>query len=426
MKLHRTPHPLTCDRDVSSRRFWTSSFAEREETFRWLRENAPVSWHPPIEDPALPPSVHGEAGFWALTLAEDISFSSRNHELFSSELGLPNLRPRVADEPRQAPTILELDPPRHTEYRRVLSSAFTPKAVRLLTEKIEQRAEQIVDRVKGAGTFDFVAEVSSKLPMLTVADLIGIPEDKVERFAEAGNNLIALDDPEFLSALPAGVTPLEWAGQNIAFLVETGIELAEARRTHPEDDIMTRFVTAEVGGRKLGNDEIGTMMVLLSVAGNDTTKQTTSHTVLSLSRNPTQRDWLLQDYDGRIMRAIEEFVRHATPVMQFARTATQDITIRGTEITAGDKVALFYCSGNRDATVFPDPETFDLTRPPSAHVGFGGGGVHYCLGNGVAKAQLRALFRQILTKLPTLEVGEPESLTSDFINGIKHLPVTAG
>jgi len=424
MKLHRTQHPSTCDRDISSTAFWALPFAEREKTFRWLRENAPVSWQLPLENPALPASVHGEAGFWALTRAEDISFASRNHELFSSELGLPYLPPRTPGAPLLAPTILELDPPRHTEYRKVLSSAFTPKAVGLLTAKIEERAEQIVDRVVGAGTFDFVAEVSSKLPMLTIADLVGVPEDKITSFAEAGDNLVASADPETLSALPAGVTPQDWVNQQVTYLMETGIELAEARRAHPEDDIVTRLVMADVGGRKLGNEDIGAMMILLSVAGNDTTKQTTSHTMVNLARHPQQRDWLLDDFDGRIMAAVEEFVRYATPVMQFARTATRDVTVRGTEITAGDKVGLFYCSGNRDATVFSDPDTFDITRPPSGHIAFGGGGVHFCLGNGVAKAQLRALFRQILTKLPHVDVGEPEPLSNGGMNGVKRLPVT--
>ena len=426
MKLHRTPHPPTCDREISSAEFWSSSFAEREETFRWLRENAPVSWHPPLEDPEVPASVHGEAGFWALTLAEDISFVSRNHEEFSSELGMPYLPPRAPGQPTMAPSILELDPPRHTDYRRALSSAFMPKTVRLLTEKIEQRAEQIVDRVVGAGSFDFVAEVSSKLPMLTVADLVGIPEGQINSFAEAGNNLVERHDPETLEKLPAGVTLQDWTNQQVGYLMGMGVELAEARRARPADDVMTRLVTTDVVGRTLNNEDIGIMMVLLSVAGNDTTKQTTSHTVVNLARHPEQRNWLLEDFDGRIMGAIEEFLRYATPVLHFARTATRDVTIRGTEITAGDKVGLFYCSGNRDSTVFSDPEKFDITRPPSKHVAFGGGGVHYCIGAGVAKAQLRALFRQILTKLPDLEVGEPEQLIGGGMNGIKRLPVTAG
>jgi len=425
MKLHRTQHPSSCDREVSSAKFWSSSFAEREQTFRWLRENAPVSWQLPLET-SVPASVHGETGYWALTRAEDITFVSRNHEQFSSELGLPYLSPRPADTPPAAPSILDLDPPRHTQYRRALSSAFMPKAVALLTTKIEQRAEQIVARVVDGGGFDFVAEVSSKLPMLTVADLVGIPEEKVAAFTEAGNNIILRDDPETLDSLPAGVTVDEWSRRQLETLMGIGIELAEARRARPEDDIMTRLVTADVGGRKLDNNDIGMMMVLLSVAGNDTTKQTTSHTVVNLARHPEQQDWLLEDFDGRIMGAIEEFLRYATPVMQFARTATRDITIRDTEITAGDKVGLFYCSGNRDETVFPDSDAFDLSRPASRHVAFGGGGVHYCLGAGVAKAQLRALFRQILTRLPSIEVGEPEPLANSDMNGIKRLPVTVG
>jgi cytochrome P450 len=424
MRLHRTHHRQTCDKDISSRRVWASSFGEREETFRWLRENAPVSWHPPLENSFGDASSYGEAGFWALTLAEDISFASRNQELFSSELGLPYLQPLDPSEPANAPTMIELDPPRHTQYRKVLSSAFTANAVSLLMAKIEQRAEQIVDRVVGAGTFDFVAEVSSKLPMLTIADLVGVPDEKAEAFAEAGNNIIAVSDPETLSALPPGVSPQEWMNQQIAYLIETGIELAEARRAHPRDDIMTRLVQTEVGGRTLDNDDLGGVMVMLSIAGNDTTKHATSHAMVNLARHPRQRDWLRADFDGRIMAAIEEFVRHANVIMQFARTATRDVTIRGTEITAGDKVGLFYCSGNRDASAFPDPDTFDVTRQPSVHLAFGGGGVHYCLGAGVARAQLRALFRQILRKLPNIEVGEPEPLTSNFVNGIKRLPVT--
>lgn len=422
MKLHRNPHLPFCEKEISSAKFWSSSFDKREETFRWLRENAPVSWQPPLED-ANAPADHGEAGYWALTLAEDISFASRNPDQFSSELGLPYLFPRPLGLPKTAPTILELDPPRHTDYRRVLSSAFTPKAVKLLADKIEQRAGEIVDRVVGAGSFDFVAEVSSKLPMLTIADLVGIPENKVASFAEAGNNLVLRADPETLSALPDGVTPEEWGNQQIGCLMGMGIELAEARRAHPEDDIMTRLVTADIGGRKLDNEDIGMMMLLLSVAGNDTTKQTTSHTVVNLDRHPEQRDWLLDDFDGRIMGAVDEFVRYATPVLQFARTATRDLTIRGTEITEGDKIGLLYCSGNRDETVFPDPEKFDLARQASRHVAFGAGGVHYCLGAGVAKVQLRALFRQILTKLPKLEVGEPVPMVGGGMNGIKRLPV---
>ncbi len=189
---------------------------------------------------------------------------------------------------------------------------------------------------------------------------------------------------------------------------------------------MSAIVHADIDGVTFGEWEILSMMMLLSVAGNDTTKQTTTHALIELAKNPDQKAWLLEDFDGRIAGSIEEFVRHASPVVSFARTATEDLDFGGQRILAGDKVGMFYASGNRDESVFEDPHRFDLSRGRSPHVGFGGGGVHYCLGNTVAKAQLRALFKQILTKLPDIEVGEPVRVKSDFINGYMSLPVVIG
>ncbi|MGW6954123.1 cytochrome P450 [Streptomyces chartreusis] len=421
MLIHATEHPLSTDRDISSRTFWTQSFADRERTFAWLRKNVPVSWHAPLEVPGLSPEVHGEAGYWAVVRAEDITFVSQNHELFSSGVGTATFRPMDPAQ-RQPPTFLHMDPPLHTEYRKVMSAAFTPKAVGKLAGQIEERAREIVGRVVGAGEFDFVAEVARKLPMLTVADLIGVPPSMAEDFANAGDELISImTAPE---EVLAGVSLQDWSAERVGFLYRVGAELAAHRRKNPGDDVMTNLVQAEVDGRKLTDTDIGSLMVMLSVAGNDTTKQTTSQTVIQLDRNPDQRAWLAEDYDARIGGAIEEFIRHATPVIVFARTATADVELGGVTIRAGDKTALFYSSGNRDETVFTDPDRFDLSRERSPHVGFGGGGVHYCLGNGVAKAQLRALFKEILTRLPDLEVtGEPQYLHSEFINGVRRLPV---
>ncbi|WP_424533553.1 cytochrome P450 [Sphaerisporangium viridialbum] len=420
MLIHATEHPPTTDKDISSRAFWAQPMAEREKTFAWLRKHAPVSWHAPIEVPGLPREVHGQAGFWAVVRAEDITIVSQNHDLFSSALGTATLRPMDPAQ-RQPPTFLHMDPPEHTAYRKVMSAAFTPKAVAKLSRKIEERAREIVDRVVGAGEFDFVAEVSCKLPMLTVADLLGVPSELAEDFARAGNEVITImTAPE---ELPPGVSFQEYAAERMQFLFAMGAELAAHRRRHPADDIMTNLVQADFDGRRLTDGDIGSMMMLLSVAGNDTTKQTTSQTAVQLDRNPDQRAWLMEDFDGRIAGAVEEFVRHASPVIAFARTAATDVELGGVTIQAGDRVAIFYASGNRDETVFDHPERFDLSRGRSPHVGFGGGGVHYCLGNGVAKAQLRALFKEILTKLPNLEVGEPEYLRSEFINGVRRLPV---
>lgn len=417
-----TEHPFTTGKDVSSVSFWDQSFTVRDETFAWLRANAPVSWHPALEDPNLPQSVHGENGFWAVTKAQDIRFVSQQHEVFSSQAGGVTMRPRNPGF-SEAPTFLEMDPPDHTRYRQIMSSAFTPKAVARLGTKIDARAQQIVEAVVDAGEFDFVEHVSSRLPMLTVADMLGVPDDQSEQFASAGANVLAAFGGE---GAPEGVDLLAYVGEQMGILRAIGVELISRRRAHPEEDIATAMASAEVDGRPLDDDQISSIMLLLSAAGNDTTKQTTSWTVVSLDRNPDQRAWLVEDFDARIGNAVEEFIRHASPVMDFARTATRDAALGGQQISAGDKLTMFYCSANRDDDEFPDAHRFDLSRRPNRHVGFGGGGVHYCLGNGVAKAQLRALFRQLLFQLPELRViGEPVQLRSEFINGVTHLPVSS-
>ncbi|MGH3631595.1 MAG: cytochrome P450, partial [Sciscionella sp.] len=198
--------------------------------------------------------------------------------------------------------------------------------------------------------------------------------------------------------------------------------LTESRRRQPADDLMTALVQAEVEGNRLTDEEIAAFFVLLCVAGNDTTRQTTSHTMLALQRNPGQRAALMADFDGGIETAVEEFVRWSSPVLSFRRTARRDTEIRGQRITEGEKVVLFYLSGNRDPAVFAEPHTFDISRKPNPHVGFGGGGPHFCLGSHLARMQLRAIFDELLHRLPDIEVGEPEYLAGNFINGIKRLP----
>ncbi len=415
-----TEHPLTTDKDISSEAFWHQTFEQRDETFSWLRQNAPVSWHRPLEDPELPPEVHGEAGFWAVVRAADIQYVSQHNELFSSEIGSVMVRPRHPGF-MPPPTFLEMDPPRHTRYRQIMSAAFTPKGVARLTDKINERAAQIVDRVVGAGKIDFVTEVAARLPMLTIADMIGVPDSLSDTFAEAGDKFIGARDPEIL---PPGMQPNDFVLEQIGVLHQIGNDLVKYRREHPSTDIATALANAELDGSRLTEEDITSVMLLLSVAGNDTTKQTTTSTVISLDRNPGQRAWLMEDFDGRIAGSVEEFIRHASPVTEFIRTASQDTELAGQQITRGDKVTIFYCSGNRDESVFEDPHRFNLARPRLPHVAFGGGGVHFCLGNGIAKAQLRALFSNILTKLPGMEVGEPEYLYSEFITGVRHLPVT--
>lgn len=415
-----TSHTPTTEKDISSSAFWSKPFAERDETFSWLRKNAPVSWHPPLEDQRVPPELHKEAGFWAVTRLSDIQHVSQNNEIFSSQQGTVMVRPLHPDTVL-VPNFLEMDPPLHTQYRQMMSAAFTPKAVARLSAKIEERAHDIVAAVAGVGRIDLVDEVSGKLPMLTLADMLGLDGDAAGEFARAADNFVGASDPE---VVPDGRDPVEFMIEQLGVMSKVGLDLVHYRREHPAEDIATAIAQGRINGERLTDDQIGSIMLLLSVAGNDTTKQTTTWAVLELDRNRDQRQWLYEDFNARIAGATEEFVRYASPVIEFARIATEDTELGGQQISRGDKIGIFYCSGNRDESVFEHPEKLDLRRPRTPHVGFGGGGVHYCLGNGLAKAQLRAILNEIRLQLPNLAVvGEPELLNSEFINGIRHLPV---
>jgi cytochrome P450 len=200
--------------------------------------------------------------------------------------------------------------------------------------------------------------------------------------------------------------------------------LAAERREHPGDDLFTSLVTAEVDGDRLADADVAAFFVLLTVAGNDTTRQTTSHALKALTDYPDQRAWLLEDFDNRIGGAVEEFIRWASPVMTFRRTAAKDVEIGGQAIRAGEKVVMFYSSGNYDTDVFEHPERLDLSRNPNPHVGFGGGGVHFCLGANLARAQLRAIFGELLRQLPDIQAGDPVYVAGNFIHGICSMPCT--
>jgi cytochrome P450 len=399
--------------DITSHAFWSQPFAKRDETFAQLRTKPGASWHRPL--PSLFPL--SEDGFWALTRRADIAFASQHPELFTSAQGVA-LDPMPADVQRIASFFLTMDPPEHTVYRRLISSAFTPRNVRRIEEQIHNSAVSVVDDLVGAGDIDFVAACSARLPMRTIMEMLGVPAPDQPGVAKAAEKLFSMSDDEY--------STLEERAQDtineIMLLSSTGVELAKYRRRNPGDDLMTSIVNAEVDGHRLTDEEIGAFLILLSSAGNDTTKQTTSHAMMALVNNPAQRDWLMADFEGRIGPAVEEFVRWATPVLQFARFATADTEIAGQHIKAGDKVALFYCSANRDGSVFTDPDKFDLQRSPNPHLGFGGGGPHFCLGNQLAKAELRNLFRELLTRLKRVEFGEPDLLFSSFVHGIKRLP----
>jgi len=417
VRLFRTEHRVDTDVDISSVAFWRQPFHLRDVAFARLRSERPVSWHPALETPGYPKSRHHEAGFWAVTTAEDIAYASRHHELFSSELGQVNLRPAPFTVD---PNMLVMDPPAHDSLRRVVSAAFTPRAVARLERTIERRSKQIVARAAALGEFDFVRHVAAQLPLRTIADLFGLPPSEHDSFVVAADAYVGSGFP---AELPAGTTMQAFYEGQVAYLRNLCRALARYRRRVPGEDLVTCLVNADFDGRPLSDEEILSTMLLLVVAGDDTTKQATTLSLLALNHNPAEREWLGEDFERRIDDALEEFIRYASPVIVFARTARVDTQLHGASITAGDKVALFYCSGNRDATVFTSPGAFDLRRRPAQHVAFGGGGVHFCLGSAVAKAQLKALFREIFRRMPRLEVGEPEFLFSEFVHGVRALPV---
>ena len=404
--------------DLSSRAFWSTTAAERERSFAVLRAERPVSWHPPVEDSLMPDP--DDPGYWAVTRRADIVTVSRNNEVFLSGRGV--MFESIPVELLEASqSFLAMDPPRHTKLRKLAHAAFTPRQVRRIEESIQANAKTIVEELHAAGSgADFVDHCAKELPIRTLSDMVGIPDSERERMAHATDALVSWADPAFLNGRPA----LEVILENQMYLHQVVGTLAAERRENPGDDLISSLVHAEVDGDRLTDAEVAAFFVLLSVAGNDTTRQTMSHTMKALTDFPDQRAWLLADYEGRIGTAVEEFVRWATPVMTFRRTAATDFELGGQTITAGEKVVMFYASGNWDTEAFDHPDRFDLSRSPNPHVGFGGGGLHFCLGAHVARAQLRAIFGELLRRLPDIEAGDPTYVAGNFVHVVRSLPCT--
>lgn len=404
------------DLDVSAREFWSPTALDREATFAELRRRRPVSWQRPIESSLMP--LPPEPGYWAVVRHADIVEVSRNSEVFISSRGV-HMEPVPEDIIEASLSFLGMDGQKHAKIRGLVRAAFTPRAVNRLIDSIEANSVRIVDELVEAGSgCDFVRNCAVKLPLVTISDMMGVPDSQRDAVRDAADAMVSVTDPNFLGDR----NPLEVMVGNQMFLHAIAVEMAQDRRRSPQDDIMTNLVEAEVNGERLTDAEIGAFMILMSVAGNDTTRQTTSLTLRALTEFPAQRAWLSEDFDGRIDTAIEEFVRWSTPVMTFSRTASRDYELAGQLITAGDKVVMMYSSGNRDETVFEDPHVFDLNRRPNHHIAFGGGGAHYCLGANLARAQLRALFGQLLSTLPDIQADEPTFLGGNFIHGVASMP----
>jgi cytochrome P450 len=406
--------------DLSPHSFWEQPQSEREAAFARLRAEAPVSWQRQPESPLVPVEAL-TGGYWAVVRHADVVAVSRNPETFCSGRGV-----MFEDAPQEfldaAQSFLPMDDPRHAKLRGLVGKAFAPRHVRTIEDGIRADARTTVGELESGTTGDFVERVAKRLPLMTIMRMLGAPAEDHERLVSHADDMVSWND----SVVLAGREPLAVIGEAIAVLHEAASAIAADRRRHPEDDLMTALVQAEVDGERLTDFDIASFFVLLSVAGNDTTRHTTSHAVKALCDFPDQRMALLDDLDGRIDTAVEEFVRWASPVMTFRRTATRDAEIAGRPIAEGDKVVLFYPSANRDEDVFENADRFDIRRDPNRHVGFGGGGPHYCMGAALARAQLKALFTELLVAFPDLQVGEPRYLVGSFVNGISAMAMDAG
>ena len=308
-----------------------------------------------------------------------------------------------------------MDPPRHNRARRLVSRAFTPRMIGLLVEEIERRAAAVVDAVVERGECEFVEDVAAQVPVQMICEMIGLEPEQWPRMFEISNDLIgSRDDPEYADV------DTEAASAEIFALCDA---VAEDRRHHPRDDLMTALVQAELDGEQLDNTELDLFFITLVVAGNETTRNLINHSLLALVDHPDQAQ-RLRDDPSLWDTAVEEMLRWGSSIHNFRRTATGDTELSGVPIAAGDKVVMYYASANRDEEVFEDPHTFDVGRTPNEHVTFGGGGVHYCLGASLARAEIAATMRQVVERMPGIELaGPPERLTSDFVNGIKRIPV---
>ena len=372
-----------------------------------LRAEAPVHWQPERD---------GGAGFWSITRHADVKHVSRSPQLFSSTRGTNLFDPDPETLAILQGIMINMDPPRHTEYRTLLKGGFSPRRVARFEGFARRTAREIVDAVAPRGECDFVEEVAALLPMATICEAFGIPESDRRHCYDLANRLIAADDPEVLG---------EESSEGV--LAETfayATRLAAHKRAHPGDDLATRLVQGSVDGKPVDDMVFGTYVIMMIVAGNETTRTVTTNGMLRLIEHPDQRRAVVEDR-SLLPNAIEEMLRFDPAVHHFRRTATRDTEIRGTTIRAGQKLALWYGSANRDEEVFPDPDRFDVRRANARdHLAFGVG-QHFCLGANLARLQLRVIFEEVLERIPEMELrAAPRRLRSNFINGVKEMRVS--
>jgi cytochrome P450 len=411
------PRVEISDIDLSDPDFWTKDRAFREGAFKTLRDESPFQFFAErvIEDAPFPPGP----GYRAVTRHDDIWQISRNPQLFCSGKG-SNIGDLPVEMNEFFGSMINMDDPKHFRLRNIVSRGFTPKEITRVEEQVKDRAQRLVtdlfERFPN-GECDFVEEVAAPLPLAIICDMMGIPESDHKQIFHWTNVILGVGDPEFVGSyedLMRVALEMFTYAQN----------LGQSRVDSPQDDVTSAMMNAVVDGERLTAQEFGSFFILLVVAGNETTRNAISHGMKLLTDHPDQRQIWFDDFETHTRTAVEEIVRYATPVIHFRRTVTEDTELSGQKLSAGDKVVMFYASGNRDERAFADPYKFDVTRVITpAQIGFGAGGPHFCLGANLARREIAVMFDEIRRRMPNLRItGEPAYLQSGFINGIKRMP----
>jgi cholest-4-en-3-one 26-monooxygenase len=381
------------------------------EWFAHLRRHAPAYRHEEADGP----------GFWAITRHEDCVIVNRDAQRFSSYRKGTFLWETPEDQlEQQRLMMVTMDPPLHTRYRRLVNKGFTPRMIGELQQSIHGVADEIIDRICQKGSADFVIDVAAELPLVVLAELLGVPAEDRSKMFDWSNRMIGREDAEYQGSQ---VLAEENAALAAAELFGYAAELYEHKRSEPGEDLMSVLTQVELDGERLSELELDLFFMLLAVAGNETTRNLMSGAMVAFSQFPDQWERLRNDRT-LLPSAVEEMLRFVTPVMNFRRQATEDVEIAGQAIKEGEKVVFFHVSANRDEAVFEDPDRFDVGRKPNPHMAFGGGGPHFCLGANLARMEIIVMFEHLLDRIPDISVdGTVERLQSNFINGVKHLPV---
>ncbi len=395
--------------------FWTQSADVIDSVIARHHAEAPLDW---FEEPDYDDVIQAGPGYWCVIRHADVAVISRNTEVFSSAKGITLL-----DAPPEFleffSSMIGMDDPRHARLRRLVSKGFTPRMLADLDGGVQAAAGDIVDSVCERGSCDFVTDVAAALPLKIVCDLMGIPGSEFQGVFEATNVILGVSDPEYQPPDVDILTALLNAGAHLANLMG---EVAEAKRGGDGKDLTSVLVNAELPDDQLSSADLASFFVLLTVAGNETTRNAISWGLKYLTDHPDQRAIWAADFEGVAPTAVEEIVRLSSPVGYMRRTLTRDFVFEGREMQEGDKVAMFYVAANRDPAVFEDPFGFDVLRDPNPQYGFGGPGPHYCLGAHLARREMTVMFRELFNRLPDIvAVREPDTLQAAFIHGVKHL-----